>query len=130
MADSNVRPRASRDYGYEEFWQKRWAAAELFTAATRPGDPKYFIVELPPFANGRLHLGHVRNYTLGDVVAKFRRAAGWRVHYTTGFDAFGLPIENAAREEGCSPRTSWPAIALRWRCSCAGWASVTIRPGS
>ena len=103
MADSNVRPRASRDYGYEEFWQKRWAAAELFTAATRPGDPKYFIVELPPFANGRLHLGHVRNYTLGDVVARFRRAAGWRVHYTTGFDAFGLPIENAAREEGCSP---------------------------
>jgi leucyl-tRNA synthetase len=96
LADSNVRPRASRDYGYEELWQKRWAAAELFTAAARPGDPKYFIVELPPFANGRLHLGHVRNFTLGDVVARFRRAAGWRVHYTTGFDAFGLPIEGTS----------------------------------
>lgn len=91
------------DLSYEARWQEAWAKAGLFKAARHAGRPKWFIVELPPFANGRLHLGHVRNYVIGDVIARFRRALGHDVLYTTGFDSFGLPNEIAAREEKTSP---------------------------
>ncbi|HZX87461.1 MAG TPA: class I tRNA ligase family protein [Reyranella sp.] len=83
--------------------QSKWRAAGIFEAEPMPGRPKWFVVELPPFANGKLHLGHLRNYAMGDVVARFRRMGGYNVLYTTGFDAFGLPNENAARDEGCLP---------------------------
>jgi leucyl-tRNA synthetase len=87
----------------EERSQRKWRAAGIFEANRAADRPKWFVVELPPFANGRLHLGHLRNYAMGDVVARFRRMAGYDVLYTTGFDAFGLPNENAAREAGCPP---------------------------
>jgi leucyl-tRNA synthetase len=83
--------------------QAKWNAAKIFQSNPVAGRPKSFIVELPPFANGKLHLGHLRNYTIGDVIARFRRMTGHNVLYTTGFDAFGLPNENAAREQGCAP---------------------------
>lgn len=83
--------------------QTKWRAAGIFEAGPVPGRPKWFVVELPPFANGKLHLGHLRNYTIGDVIARFRRMAGYNVLYTIGFDAFGLPNENAARDQGCDP---------------------------
>jgi leucyl-tRNA synthetase len=83
--------------------QAKWNAAKIFQSDPVAGRPKSFIVELPPFANGKLHLGHLRNYTIGDVIARFRRMTGHNVLYTTGFDAFGLPNENAAREQGCAP---------------------------
>ena len=83
--------------------QAKWDAARIFQSDPIPGRPKWFIVELPPFANGKLHLGHLRNYAIGDVIARFRRMAGYNVLYTTGFDAFGLPNENAAREQRCAP---------------------------
>lgn len=88
---------------YEPAWQQRWEAEGVFQADRAEG-PKWFIVDLPPFANGKLHLGHVRNYALADVSARFRRMAGFNVLYTTGFDSFGLPNENAAREERCHPQ--------------------------
>ena len=84
--------------------QARWTAAKVFESDPVPGRLKWFVVELPPFANGRLHLGHLRNYAIGDVIARFRRMAGYNVYYTIGFDAFGLPNENAALEEGCTPQ--------------------------
>lgn len=93
-------------YPFEQFepaWQERWEAAGVFRADRDPSRPKWFIVELPPFANGKLHLGHVRNYSLADAGARFRRMAGYNVLYTTGFDSFGLPNENAALEAGCHP---------------------------
>ena len=92
-----------RDFRYEIEWQERWSDADSFRSQRRASRPKWFIVELPPFANGRIHLGHVRNYVIGDVIARFRRAAGYDVLYTTGFDSFGLPNEIAAGEERTTP---------------------------
>lgn len=101
-----TRHRANQ-YPFEHFepsWQERWESAGIFQADRDERRPKWFIIELPPFANGRLHLGHVRNYVIADVSARFRRMAGYNVLYTTGFDSFGLPNENAAREAGCHPQ--------------------------
>jgi leucyl-tRNA synthetase len=83
--------------------QAKWSAARIFECDRATGRPKWFIVELPLSANGKLHLGHLRNCALGDSIARFRRMAGFDVLYTTGFDAFGLPSENAAREQGLRP---------------------------
>lgn len=91
------------DSSAERRVQMRWRSAGIFERDPIPGRPKWFVVELPPFANGKLHLGHLRNYTIGDVIARFRRMAGYNVLYTVGFDAFGLPNENTARDEGCDP---------------------------
>jgi leucyl-tRNA synthetase len=88
----------------EPLWQARWEAAGLFHSEPSIDKPNWSIMELPPFANGRLHLGHVRNYTMGDVSARFRRMAGYNVLYTSGFDSFGLPNELAAREADQHPK--------------------------
>jgi leucyl-tRNA synthetase len=99
------RQKANR-YPFNEFepaWQERWEGARIFHADRDESRPKWFIIELPPFANGKLHLGHVRNYSLADASARFRRMAGHNVLYTTGFDSFGLPNENAAHEAKCHP---------------------------
>lgn len=84
-------------WAYEQQWQKAWDDAGIHRAHRRPGRKSWFVVELPPYANGHLHMGHVRNYTIGDAVARYRRKLGYDVLYTTGFDAFGLPIETAAQ---------------------------------
>jgi leucyl-tRNA synthetase len=99
-------------------WQARWHGARIFEAVRRADQPKWFIVELPPFANGDLHLGHARNYIAADAGARFRRMCGYDVLYTTGFDTFGLPNELAAREQGCHPE------ALARRCSDAMLAQL------
>jgi len=86
----------------EQKWQARWSDGSAFVR--RPGEgPKWYVVELPPFATGNLHLGHARNYTLADAGARFRRMAGHDVLYTTGYDSFGLPSEIAARDAGVHP---------------------------
>src|SRR5262245_4684214 len=87
----------------EPAWQQRWLASRLFEAEPSRERPNWSIIELPPFANGSLHLGHVRNYVLADCSARFRRMAGYNVLYTSGFDSFGLPSELAAREAGRHP---------------------------
>ncbi len=88
----------------EARWQQRWDDAKVFEASVEPGDPKWYVMELPPFANGTLHLGHVRNYAIADASARFHRQLGARVLYTTGFDTHGLPNEIAARDAGCRPK--------------------------
>ena len=87
-------------------WQQRWADARAFEVSVDPAKPKFYCLEMFAYPSGHAHVGHVRNYIIGDVIARTKAMRGYNVLHPFGWDAFGLPAENAAIKNGIHPEVS------------------------
>ena len=90
-------------HGIEEKWQKYWEENKSFKVEEDPSKEKYYLLEMFPYPSGRIHMGHVRNYTIGDVVARYKSMQGLNVMHPMGWDSFGMPAENAAIQSNTHP---------------------------